>query len=194
MCDDVLAPDYGFTRRRLGALAASATLIAALPRAAHAVAVAESDIVVKTPGGEAEAYLVHPASGKAPAVILWVDILGLRPVYRQVAKRLAESGYAVVAPNPYYRVTKLPAFPADLDMTSPAGLERRTSCAPPSYPRRRRLMVSRSPRSWKNIRPSMWARRWERSASAWAGPTPCSPPPRGRTGSARWRRSMGRGW
>ena len=131
MCDDVLAPDYfdatpALTRRRLGALAASATLIAALPRAAHAVAVTDADVVVKTPDGEAEAYIVHPSAGKAPAVILWVDILGLRPVYRQVAKRLAESGYAVVAPNPYYRVTKLPAFPADLDMTSPAGLERRT--------------------------------------------------------------------
>jgi carboxymethylenebutenolidase len=125
MCDDVLAPDYRFTRRRLGALAASATLIAALPRAAHAVAVTESDIVVKTPDGDAQAYLVHPASGKAPAVIMWVDILGLRPVYRQLAKRLAEEGYAVVAPNPYYRVTKLPAFPADLDMASPAGMERR---------------------------------------------------------------------
>lgn len=125
MCDDVLAPDYMFTRRRLGALAASATLMAALPRAAHAVTVTESDIVVKTSDGEAEAFFVHPSSGKAPAVIMWVDILGLRPVYRQLAKRLAEEGYAVIAPNPYYRVTKLPAFPADLDMSSPAGMERR---------------------------------------------------------------------
>lgn len=125
MCDDVLAPDYAFTRRRLGALAASATLIAALPRAAHAAAVTDSDIMVKTPDGEAEAYIVHPSTGKAPAVIMWVDILGLRPVYRQLAQRLAEEGYTVIAPNPYYRVTKLPAFPADLDMSSAAGMERR---------------------------------------------------------------------
>jgi carboxymethylenebutenolidase len=51
---------------------------------------------------------VHPASGTAPGVLLWPDIFGLRPAMRQMGKRLAESGYAVLVVNPFYRVKKAP--------------------------------------------------------------------------------------
>jgi carboxymethylenebutenolidase len=79
-----------------------------LPKVANAVAVAESDVNVKTPDGTADCYFVHPASGTAPGVLVWPDIFGLRPALRQMGKRLAESGYSVLVVNPFYRVKKAP--------------------------------------------------------------------------------------
>jgi len=79
-----------------------------LPRVANAVAVTESDVSVKTPDGTADCYFVYPASGTAPGVLMWPDIFGLRPAFRQMGKRLAESGYAVLVVNPFYRVKKVP--------------------------------------------------------------------------------------
>jgi carboxymethylenebutenolidase len=51
---------------------------------------------------------VHPASGTAPGVLMWPDIFGLRPAFRQMGKRLAESGYSVLVVNPFYRAKKAP--------------------------------------------------------------------------------------
>ena len=79
-----------------------------LPRVANAVAVAESDVNVMTPDGTADCYFVHPATGTAPGVLVWPDIFGLRPAFRQMGKRLAESGYSVLVINPFYRVKKAP--------------------------------------------------------------------------------------
>jgi carboxymethylenebutenolidase len=39
---------------------------------------------------------------------MWPDIFGLRPAFRQMGKRLAESGYAVLVVNPFYRMKKAP--------------------------------------------------------------------------------------
>jgi carboxymethylenebutenolidase len=64
--------------------------------------------MVKTPDGTADAYFVHPAAGAAPAVLVWPDIFGLRPAFRQMGKRLAESGYSVLVVNPFYRTAKAP--------------------------------------------------------------------------------------
>ena len=83
-----------------------------LPRAADAQAVKESDVDVKTPDGVADCYFVHPASGATAGVLVWPDILGLRPAFRQMGKRLAESGYAVLVVNPFYRQKKAPVVPA----------------------------------------------------------------------------------
>ena len=79
-----------------------------LPRVANAVTVTEAEVNVTTPDGSADCYFVHPASGTAPGVLLWPDIFGLRPAMRQMGKRLAESGYAVLVVNPFYRVKKAP--------------------------------------------------------------------------------------
>src|SRR5918999_6304548 len=83
-----------------------------LPQVANAVAVTESDVNVKTPDGTADCYFVHPASGTAPAVLVWPDIFGLRPAFRQMGKRLAETGYSVLVVNPFYRVQKAPTAKA----------------------------------------------------------------------------------
>jgi len=70
--------------------------------------VTESDVTIKTPDGTCDAYFVHPATGTAPAVLVWPDIFGLRPAFRQMGKRLAESGYSVLVVNPFYRQQKAP--------------------------------------------------------------------------------------
>src|SRR3954463_5188373 len=83
-----------------------------LPQVANAVTVTESDVTVTTPDGAADCYFVHPASGTAPAVLVWPDIFGLRPAFRQMGKRLAESGYSVLVGNPVYRTKKAPTADA----------------------------------------------------------------------------------
>lgn len=65
---------------------------------------------ITTPDGEAEAFFVAPAEGRHPAVLVWPDVAGLRDAYRTMATRLATSGYAVLAVNPYYRSSKLPVM------------------------------------------------------------------------------------
>src|SRR5581483_6601329 len=95
------------TRKQFGMML-GAGMAMMLPQVANAVAVTESDVNVMTPDGTADCYFVHPASGTAPGVLVWPDIVGLRPAFRQMAKRLAESGYSVLAVNPFYRVKKAP--------------------------------------------------------------------------------------
>src|SRR6266436_1083533 len=95
------------TRKQFGVLL-GAGMAMMLPQVADAVAVTESDVNVMTPDGTADCYFVHPASGTAPGVVVWPDIFGLRPAFRQMGKRLAESGYAVLVVNPFYRVKKAP--------------------------------------------------------------------------------------
>ena len=96
------------TRRQLGTLAAGASLALLLPRAANAREVSEREVEIATPDGVADAYFVHPASGAHPGVLVWPDILGLRPAFRQMGRRLAEAGYAVLVVNPYYRQQRAP--------------------------------------------------------------------------------------
>jgi len=99
------------TRKQFGMML-GAGMAMMLPQVANAVAVTESDVSVMTPDGAADCYFVHPASGTAPGVLVWPDIFGLRPAFRQMAKRLAESGYAVLVVNPFYRVKKAPTADA----------------------------------------------------------------------------------
>jgi carboxymethylenebutenolidase len=115
-----LARARELSRRQFGAITLGAGLIAMLPRAANAADTAESEVEIKTPDGTADAYLVHPVKGKHPAILIWPDIFGLRPAFRQMAKRLAESGYTVLVINPFYRTKKAPTAPEHADFTDPA--------------------------------------------------------------------------
>jgi carboxymethylenebutenolidase len=119
MCDEHFEEDLAnymrfppLTRRQFAAASVGAGVAVMLPRAADAQAVKESDVDVKTPDGAADCYFVHPASGATAGVLVWPDILGLRPAFRQMGKRLAESGYAVLVVNPFYRQKKAPVVPA----------------------------------------------------------------------------------
>jgi carboxymethylenebutenolidase len=95
------------TRKQFGMML-GAGMAMLLPQVANAVAVTESDVNVTTPDGTADCYFVHPASGTAPGVLVWPDIFGLRPAFRQMGHRLAESGYSVLVVNPFYRTKKAP--------------------------------------------------------------------------------------
>jgi carboxymethylenebutenolidase len=99
------------TRREFGAVL-GATMLIRLPQVANAVAVTEADVTIKTPDGSCDAYFVHPANGTAAGVLIWPDIFGLRPAFRQMGKRLAESGYSVLVVNPFYRAKKAPTADA----------------------------------------------------------------------------------
>ena len=99
------------TRKQFGALL-GAGMSMLLPQVANAAPVTESDVTITTPDGTADCYFVHPASGTGPGVLLWPDIFGLRPAFRQMGKRLAESGYSVLVVNPFYRTKKAPTAEA----------------------------------------------------------------------------------
>jgi carboxymethylenebutenolidase len=127
MCDEQAFDDMveytlrtgGLSRRQLGTLTLSAGLAFTLPHAANAAETSDSEVQIKTPDGTADAYFVHPSSGKHPAVLIWPDIFGLRPTFRQMGKRLAESGYSVLVVNPFYRTQKAPTAPEQANLDDP---------------------------------------------------------------------------
>jgi carboxymethylenebutenolidase len=111
MCDQEYESLGRVTRKQFGIML-GAGMAMMLPQVANAAAVTESDVNVTTPDGAADCYFVHPASGTAPGVLVWPDIFGLRPAFRQMGKRLAQSGYAVLVVNPFYRARKAPTADA----------------------------------------------------------------------------------
>lgn len=122
MCDDDihqgLVQDPTVSRRAFGLSVAAA---AGLAGAAHAQSnVIEEDVSVKTADGTCDAALFHPtARGAFPAVLVWPDILGLRPVFRDMGRRLAASGYVVLVPNPFYRSKRAPVVEGAFDFSKP---------------------------------------------------------------------------
>jgi len=127
MCDEDSISDIieyqlksGMSRRSFGALTVGAGLMSLLPRAAGAAVLAEEEVDIRTPDGTADAYFVHPTEGAAPGVLVWPDIFGLRPTFRQMGRRLAESGYSVLVVNPFYRTKHAPTSPDNPDFDDPA--------------------------------------------------------------------------
>jgi carboxymethylenebutenolidase len=110
MCDDLTAHDNDAapTRRQFGAGLGAVGLAALLPSPANALPVAGRAVTIATPDGKADAFFVAPATGRHPGVLIWPDIMGLRPAFEQMARRLAESGYAVLVVNQFYRSVKAP--------------------------------------------------------------------------------------
>lgn len=122
MCDEFINPglvqDPRLTRRAFGvmSLAAAGAACATVPK----IAVTETDVGVKTPDGTADAVLFAPAkAGKFPAVLMWPDIMGLRPAFREMGRRLAGDGYVVLVPNPYYRTRRAPVIEGTIDFSNP---------------------------------------------------------------------------
>lgn len=107
------------SRREFTALSLAAGVTVAAGAHAAVAEVIDTDVEVKTADGTTEAALIHPkGKGQWPGVILFVDVFGLRPTMRDMAKRLAANGYTVLVPNPYYRTTKAPGLPSTLDFTN----------------------------------------------------------------------------
>ena len=118
--DEFALRAHEVSRRRFGAMALGVGVVAALPRLANAAQTQGADVDIKPPDGTADAYFVHPAKGKFPAILIWPDIFGLRPAFKEMATRLAESGYAVLVVNPFYRTHKAPTAPEHPDFNDPA--------------------------------------------------------------------------
>jgi carboxymethylenebutenolidase len=127
MCDDQSLADEAIwlkaqgqvSRRKFAGMVGASGLFAMLPTPAFALDIAGRDVVVTTPDGLADCYFAAPAKGKHPGVIIWPDIFGLRPAFRQMADRLARSGYSVLVVNPYYRAVKSPVLPEGVDPRAP---------------------------------------------------------------------------
>jgi carboxymethylenebutenolidase len=122
--------DTSVTRRSLlltlGAVAAAGGVaVPAFAEDRGARPVTEKDVSVKTADGSADAALFYPTGkGKWPAVLMWPDILGLRPVFREMGKRLAAQGYVVLVPNPYYRAKKAPVVQGTFDFNNKEQMNR----------------------------------------------------------------------
>jgi carboxymethylenebutenolidase len=112
--------DTSMTRRSIVLTLSSVAAAGALPAAAFAANVTERDVMVPTRDGSADAALFHPAgAGTWPAVLMWPDILGLRPVFREMGRRLAAEGYVVLVPNPFYRTKRAPVVTGAFDFNKP---------------------------------------------------------------------------
>ena len=73
---------------------------------------AGSTVDIQTPDGVADAYLARPDDGERhPGVLLMMDAYGLRPRIEEMADRIAERGYTVLAPNLFYRAGRAPVLP-----------------------------------------------------------------------------------
>ncbi len=131
MCNDRTEKDLeryrkgrGITRRDFNFALSSAALAALLPPVAHASDVQTTDVMVPTPDGEADCFLAHPVEGRYAGVIMWPDIKGIRPAFRMMGQRLAQSGYSVLVVNPYYRTARGEVIQEGESFSDPAVRER----------------------------------------------------------------------
>jgi carboxymethylenebutenolidase len=116
-----MSDEHTMSRREFTALSIAAGVAAAAGASgATAKEMIDSDVQISTPAGVCDAALVHPRDGSWPAAILFTDVFGLRPTMRDMARRLAADGYTVLVPNPFYRTSKPPGLPIDLDFNNPA--------------------------------------------------------------------------
>lgn len=123
MCDDFI--HQGLTHdptisRRAFIVASSAAVILSSAGAAAQAKVVEKDVNVPMASGASDSALFYPeGNGPWPAVLVWTDILGLRPVFREMGRRLAVEGYVVLVPNPFYRNAKAPVVDGSFDFSKP---------------------------------------------------------------------------
>lgn len=96
------------TRRGFGGAAAGAGLAMMLPATAGARPISDRDVEIRTPDGVADCHFAFPSTGRHAAVLVWPDILALRPAFREMGRRLARAGYAVLTVNPFYRDARSP--------------------------------------------------------------------------------------
>jgi len=131
MCDDRTERDIdrylrrrGLTRREFNATLSIAAIAALLPPVVAASEVHGAHVTVPTPDGDADCFLVHPVEGPHAGVIMWPDIKGIRPAFRMMGERLAQSGYSVLVVNPYYRSMRGEVIRPGEDFGDPAVRER----------------------------------------------------------------------
>jgi carboxymethylenebutenolidase len=124
MCDDFihqgLTHDPTVSRRGFSFAAAATAVALYAPDAVAQTKVVETDVNVPMASGVSDSALFYPeGKGKWPAVLVWTDILGLRPVFRELGQRIAAQGYVVLVPNPFYRNAKAPVVGSTFDFSKP---------------------------------------------------------------------------
>lgn len=123
MCDDFihqgLTHDPTVSRRAFVMGTAAAVMLNSTASNAQ-TNVVEKDVNVPMASGVSDSALFYPeGKGPWPAVLVWTDILGLRPVFREMGRRLAAEGYVVLVPNPFYRNAKAPVVDGSFDFSKP---------------------------------------------------------------------------
>ncbi len=112
MCDEAKLGEWAraaISRRQFGALTGAAALAACASGESESSAqtpapgLTERGVNFATADGTMDGFFVQPERGNHPAVILWPDIASIRESKRNIARRLAAEGYAVLVVNPYYR-------------------------------------------------------------------------------------------
>ncbi len=93
--------------------------------------------------GTAEALVARPSTGEGPfpGVILYMDAFGLRPRIEEMAQRIADWGYVVLAPNVFYREGSAAELAPEMDMTTPEG---RAAAGKAAFPRVGRLTTDKA--------------------------------------------------
>ncbi len=108
------------SRREFAILSMAAVAVGSSTAADAAQVVVQRPVEITTPDGTCDAVVVsQQGSGPWPAIILYPDAMGLRPVKVDMAARLAAEGYTVLVINPFYRVRKAPVFPATFSFANP---------------------------------------------------------------------------
>jgi carboxymethylenebutenolidase len=113
------AAETSLSRREFAILSMAAVAVSPVAASAAEQTV-QRPVEIATPDGTCDAVLVSPqGTGPFPAVILYPDAMGLRPVKVDMATRLAAEGYTVLVINPFYRVRKAPVFPSTFSFANP---------------------------------------------------------------------------
>ncbi len=138
MCRESEVESWGravLTRRQMGGLSAAGAVgvvAACAPMAGDGMATPAGSAIVErtvqfaTSDGTLDGEFFARRGRKGPGVILWPDIAGIRPAKRQMARRLAEAGYAVLLANPYYRDVKGQQFSDFADFAGSGGFQKVT--------------------------------------------------------------------
>lgn len=127
MADDKQDQKTDISRRDFVTLSVAAGFgLAAGTASEAAVPVVEDNVTINTPDGTCDAAFIHPTTDAHPAVLIWPDAFGLRPVMREIGKRIAGEGYSVLVPNPFYRLVRAPVFddPSKFNFANQADMAR----------------------------------------------------------------------
>jgi carboxymethylenebutenolidase len=74
----------------------------------------EQTLDIATKDGAMETFICRPERGAHPAVLLLMDAPGIREELRDMAQRLAATGYCVLLPNLYYRAGRDTTYGPDV--------------------------------------------------------------------------------
>jgi carboxymethylenebutenolidase len=108
--NDGREPAADVSRRDFVALSVAGSLAVVTGPAKAALPVVETEVTIATPDGSCDAAFIRPTNGAYPGVLIWPDAFGLRPSMRAIGRRLAAEGYAVLVPNPFYRIGRAPMY------------------------------------------------------------------------------------